>query len=77
MNLSSLRVKAKVKSKMLFGTSWISAQNEEVCRFLTKSSLAKFAKRSKKFAALAETTNNSVVFEKQKNTSKSYSLKQS
>ena len=64
MNLSSLRVKAKVKSKMLFGTSWISAQNAEVCQFLTKSSLEKFAKRSKKFAALAETTNNSVVFEK-------------
>ena len=45
--------------------------------FFTKSSIAKFAKRSKKFAALAETTNISVVFENEKKTSKSYSLKQS
>ena len=35
--------------------------------FFTKSSIAKFAKRSKKFAALAETTNISVVFENEKN----------
>ena len=38
--------------------------------FFTKSSLAKFAKKSKKFAALAEATNISVVFENEKNLKK-------
>ena len=31
--------------------------------FLTKSSIAKFASRSKKFATLADATNISIVFE--------------
>ena len=35
--------------------------------FFTKKSVAKFAKRSKKFAALAEATNISVVYENEKN----------
>ena len=35
--------------------------------FLTKSSKAKFASRSKKFAMLADATNISTVFENEKN----------
>ena len=35
--------------------------------FSQKKSKAKFAKKSKKFAALAEATNISVVFENEKN----------
>ena len=34
--------------------------------FLTKSSIAKFAGRSKKFAKLANSTNISIVFENEK-----------
>ena len=35
--------------------------------FFTKKSIAKFAKKSKKFASLVEATNISVVFENKKN----------
>jgi len=38
--------------------------------FFTKKSVAKFAKRSKKFAALVETINISVVYENEKNLKK-------
>ena len=71
MNLSSFRIEAKAKAKMLFGTPRLFAENEEVHRlFHKKKTVAKFAKRSKKFAALVETINISVVYENEKNLKK-------
>ena len=65
MNLSLFS--PKDEAEMLFGPPWLLTKNEKSIDFFTRSSIAKFANKSKKFASLAESTNTSVVFENEKN----------
>ena len=65
MNLSFLELKMKQRCCLVL-PGYMQKMKKSL-DFLTKSSIAKFAGRSKNFAKLANSTNISIVFENEKN----------